>query len=272
MANENRVRIIPCGGMSTDLTWLLLAPGRAMRRRQDKDLPAEWVLSPSHCVLVETPAGRLLWDTSCPRDWEERWAPAGLQDFFPYDQVSEDEYLDSRMQQLAITPDDVDFVVVSHMHMDHVGNASMFDNGHTRFFCSKAEKDYAFSFDEDFLGSHLKAADYGHLNWETVDGDQQDFLPGVSFIQTPGHTPGSMSMRVDLADTGTMIFTADAVYMGENYGPPVVPASVVNDLGDWYASVEKLRRIGEETDATMIFGHDSHQMQTLRLAPEGVYS
>jgi hypothetical protein len=31
-----------------------------------------------------------------------------------------------------------------------------------------------------------------------------------------------MSMRVDLPDTGTMIFTSDAVYMGESYGrrPP----------------------------------------------------
>lgn len=270
MTRDTRVRIIPCGAMTTDLTWLLLAPGRTMRRRQDKGLPAEWVLSPSHCVLVETPEGRLLWDTSCPRDWETRWAAAGLNDFFPYDHVAEDEYLDSRLAQLAITPEDVDFVVVSHMHMDHVGNASMFDNGHTRFFCSKAEKDYAFSFEGDFLGSHLKAADYGSLDWETVEGDGE-FLPGVSFIQTPGHTPGSMSMKVDLPETGTMIFTADAVYMGANYGPPVIPASVVNDLGEWYASVEKLRSIGEASDAMMIFGHDAGQLDNLKLAPAGVY-
>ena len=40
------VTVIPCGAMTADLTWLL-------------------------------------WDTSCPRDWEQRWAPTGLQDFFP---------------------------------------------------------------------------------------------------------------------------------------------------------------------------------------------
>ena len=271
MPLETRVRIIPCGAMTTDLTWLLLAPGRAMRRRQDKDLPTEWVLSPSHCVLVETPDARLLWDTSCPRDWETRWAPADLNDFFPYDHVTEDEYLDSRLEQMAITPEDIDYVVVSHMHMDHVGNARLFNNGHTRFICSKAEKDYAFSFDEDFLGSHLKTADYGDLNWEPFDGDGE-FIPGVSFIQTPGHTPGSMSMRVDLPETGTMIFTADAVYMGANYGPPVVPASVVNNLDDWYSSVEKLRGIAQSSDAMLVFGHDASQLETLRLAPAGVYS
>ena len=66
---------------------------------------------------------------------------------------------------------------------------------------------------------------------------------GVSFIQTPGHTPGSMSMRLDLPESGTMIFTADAVYMGASYGPPVVPAAIVNNLEQFYTSVEKLRAI-----------------------------
>jgi glyoxylase-like metal-dependent hydrolase (beta-lactamase superfamily II) len=80
-----------------------------------------------------------------------------------------------------------------------------------------------------------------------------------------------MSMRVDLADSGTMIFTADAVYRGESYGPPSVPAAIVNNLESWYASVEKLRGIAEESDATMVFGHDPDQIAQLRVAP-GTYT
>src|SRR6201995_5109749 len=106
MANGPTVTIIPCGAMTAHITWLLLAPGRAMRTRQNKSAPAEWSDVPTHCVLVDTPDGRLLWDTSCPRDWEQRWAPTGLQDFFPYDHVSEEEYLDSRLKQLGIAPRD----------------------------------------------------------------------------------------------------------------------------------------------------------------------
>ena len=70
MAAGTTVSILPCGAMTADLTWLLLAPGRAIRNRQNKHLPAEWVDVPTHCVLVDTPDGKLLWDTSCPRDWE----------------------------------------------------------------------------------------------------------------------------------------------------------------------------------------------------------
>ena len=32
-----------------------------------------------------------------------------------------------------------------------------------------------------------------------------------------------MAIRVDLADEGTMLFTSDAIYMGDSYGPPDGP-------------------------------------------------
>ncbi|MGK3107064.1 hypothetical protein [Streptomyces sp. WAC05858] len=49
-----------------------------------------------------------------------------------------------------------------------------------------------------------------------------------------GHTPGTMAMKVELPETGTMLFTSDAVYMGDSYGPPATPAAIVDDLTAWY--------------------------------------
>jgi N-acyl homoserine lactone hydrolase len=270
MATANKVSIIPCGAMEADLTWLLLKPGKTIRSYADKDLPAPWSDIPTHCVLVETDEGRVLWDTSCPRDWQERWAPTGFQDFFPYSKVSEGEYLDSRLNTMGIGLDQIDYVILSHLHFDHAGNVRMFENTSARLVCSDVELEFAHSFDTLFNGAHLKT-DYEGLNFETVSGDV-DFLPGVKLIQTPGHTPGCMSMQVDLPDTGTMIFTSDAVYMGDSYGPPAVPAAIVNDMGQFFSSVEKLRGIQEKTNATMVFGHDPDQIHQLRVAPEGSYT
>jgi glyoxylase-like metal-dependent hydrolase (beta-lactamase superfamily II) len=270
MATANKVSVIPCGAMTADLTWLLIKPGRSITDRNSKDAPAPWVDVPTHCVLVETDEGRILWDTSCPRDWEERWGPTGLHDFFPYDNVSDEEYLDSRLNQMGIGLDQIDYVILSHLHFDHAGNAQMFKNTNAKLVCHEKEKDFAFGFDGLFTGAHLKT-DYEGLTFETVSGDM-DFLPGVKLIETPGHTVGCMSMQVDLPDTGTMIFTSDAVYMGESYGPPATPAAIVNNLEQFYASVEKLRAIQEETDATMVFGHDAEQIHQLRTAPEESYT
>ena len=267
MATANKVTIISCGAMTADLTWLLIKPGRSITDRNHKDAPAPWVDVPTHCVLSE---GRLPWDTSCPRDWEERWGPTGLQDFFPYDKVGEDEYLDSRLNQLGVGLDEIDYVVFSHLHFDHAGNAQMFSDTNAKLVCNDKERDFAFGFDGLFTGAHLKT-DYESLTFETVSGDI-DFLPGVRLIETPGHTVGTMSMQVDLPDSGTMIFTSDAVYMGESFGLPATPAAIVNNLESFYASVEKLRGIQEQTNATMVFGHDAEQIRQLRLAPEGCYT
>jgi glyoxylase-like metal-dependent hydrolase (beta-lactamase superfamily II) len=270
MATANKVSIIPCGAMSADLTWLLLKPGLAMTDRNHRDSVAPWVDVPTHCVLVETSEGKLLWDTSCPRDWEERWGPTGLQEFFPYEKVSDDEYLDSRLNQMGVGLDEIDYVVLSHLHFDHAGNIGLFRNTNAKLVCNQKEKEFAFGFDGLFNGAHLKT-DYEGAEFETISGDTE-FMPGVRFIETPGHTVGCMSMQVDLPETGTMIFTSDAVYMGDSYGPPTTPAAIVNNLEQFYASVEKLRGIQEKTNATMVFGHDAEQIHQLKVAPKGYYA
>ncbi len=104
-----------------------------------------------------------------------------------------------------------------------------------------------------------------------MSGDTE-FLPGVTLIEAPGHTPGTMALRVDLADEGTMLFTSDAIYMGDSYGPPATPAAIVNDLSQWYASVEKLRGVAQQADANVIFGHDAEQLWSLRRSPDGYYT
>ena len=60
--------------------------------------------------------------------------------------------------------------------------------------------------------------------------------------------------------------------MGDSYGPPAVPAAIVNDLSAWYASVEKIRGLAEKSNATVIFGHDAEQLRVLRRAPDGYYA
>jgi glyoxylase-like metal-dependent hydrolase (beta-lactamase superfamily II) len=68
---------------------------------------------------------------------------------------------------------------------------------------------------------------------------------------------------------GTMLFTSDAIYMGDSYGPPATPAAIVDDLSQWYASVEKLHGIARRAGASVIFGHDAEQLWSLRRSPDG---
>jgi glyoxylase-like metal-dependent hydrolase (beta-lactamase superfamily II) len=69
-----------------------------------------------------------------------------------------------------------------------------------------------------------------------------------------------------------MIFTSDAIYMGDSYGPPATPAAIVNDLTAFYSSVEKIRGIAEASNAQVVFGHDAAQLRGMRLAPTAFYT
>lgn len=67
---------------------------------------------------------------------------AGL---LPYDNVCEDEYLDSRLKQLGLAPGDIDFVVFSHLHFDHAGSCVGPDPAIKRSLCDLAPRSRAWA-------------------------------------------------------------------------------------------------------------------------------
>ena len=87
--------------MECDHTWLLLQAGNTIKDRSNKNAPAAWGECPTHAILIETEEGRILWDTGVPRDWEQRWAPTGLQEFFPVqEEPSGPGYIDTALADL----------------------------------------------------------------------------------------------------------------------------------------------------------------------------
>ncbi|MGO4590237.1 N-acyl homoserine lactonase AhlD [Paenarthrobacter sp. 2TAF44] len=269
--DQLKVRVLETGVMEADMAWLLLKPGRIIADRNNKERQREWGEIPTHAVLIEHPEGRILWDTGVPRDWSSRWQESGMDNFFPVktDASSASGFLDSSLAQVGLEPSDIDLLILSHLHLDHAGNARLFDNGKTKIVANRKELEGVKEIMGPHLGGHLKA-DFEGLNIDAIEGDTE-IVPGVSVIDTPGHTWGTMSLQVDLPEDGTKIFTSDAVYLRDSFGPPAVGAAVVWNNLLWLESVEKLRRIQERTNAEMIFGHESEQTSQIRWAQQGHY-
>lgn len=267
MKDEIRVHVLDCGAMGTDIEQLIGAP-EYRGSRHNHNPAATWASCSAHCVLIEHPDGLLLWDTAPPRDWETRWAGTGLDEVIPYDQVEPGHYLDEQLHGLGYEIGDVDQVVLSHLHMDHAGNVKLFNDGHTKIVCHADEVTGASAFEGYFSGGHIKS-DYEGLPIETVKGDTE-IVEGVTLLEAPGHTWGTMALEVDLPNDGTMIFTSDAIYLQRTLSQRHW-GTVVWDNRQWLASLDRLVARRDRKNATLIFGHDSEQLHSLRLAPEAFY-
>lgn len=106
-------------------------------------------------------------------------------------------------QNNGIQLDDIDLVVLSHLHFDHVGGAQAFRG--TPLYVQRAEWDAAqapgYTIPE-FL-------DFPGANFVMVDGEVE-LLPGFRLIPTPGHTPGHQSLAVS-TPIGAVVLAGQAV-------------------------------------------------------------
>jgi glyoxylase-like metal-dependent hydrolase (beta-lactamase superfamily II) len=127
------------------------------------------------------------------------------------------ELLD-RLADLGVTPGDVDTVLLTHFHGDHVGWNVRADDGPLTFPNATwhlHEDDLRYLVDPaspDGAGTRfsrsrvLPVRDAGRL--ETFSGEHEP-LPGIRMLPTPGHTPGHCSVLI-ASGPGRLLITGDA--------------------------------------------------------------
>lgn len=102
------------------------------------------------------------------------------------------------------SPDQVDRVVITHMHGDHIGGlltdgAPTFANA--SYLAGQVEFDHwAAADNERFEGSVRPLADQF-----TLIADEAEVAPGITALLAAGHTPGHLTFRLESAGQGLMI-------------------------------------------------------------------
>jgi glyoxylase-like metal-dependent hydrolase (beta-lactamase superfamily II) len=131
------------------------------------------------------------------------------------------------LQAIGLSPDDIDVVVVSHIHPDHVGNLRAADGGRAfpkaRVFAPRA--DWAFFVDAEPDLSYMPvppefrqrfAANIKRSVQPVTQGIElyeagTELLPGLTTIAASGHTPGMAAFLVH-SGADQLLLTADLAY------------------------------------------------------------
>ena len=214
--------------------------------------------------LIETDDGkRVLVDTGMPSkyvvDREKSAREDRLYEFGEILELGPENMPAGQLAQIGLTPDDIDLQILTHTHIDHVGGIEDFT--HVPMVVSGAER---------ALDKPLYWAGHHPFDWPEdqvyieVQGDVELFN-GLTLLETPGHTPGQMSLLVELPETGPVIVTSDTISRPEELDEGFA-GYWREDLAEKHA--RRLMALAAERDAFVIFGHCPRQWPTLKKIPE----
>jgi glyoxylase-like metal-dependent hydrolase (beta-lactamase superfamily II) len=120
----------------------------------------------------------------------------------------------------GIEPDEIDIVINTHLHFDHCGWNTRIVNGvavptfpNARYFVHRGELEHArnpnerdrVSYIPDNFEPMVKSG-----QWQLVEGEGYEVVPGVELIVLPGHTRDMMGVRLSSGGQ-TAIFLSDLV-------------------------------------------------------------
>lgn len=126
-------------------------------------------------------------------------------------------HLDHALADAGLSADDIDIVVASHLHFDHVGGFTALKNGavvprfpKAKYIAHRAEWEDATHPHERNRASYLQEnfvplQEAGVL---TLVDDEAEIIPGVRYRRSGGHTPNHQVVMIESAGR-TAVFTAD---------------------------------------------------------------
>jgi glyoxylase-like metal-dependent hydrolase (beta-lactamase superfamily II) len=241
------------------------AEASTIATQSDPNPDLELVDAAVYNLVIDHPDGTILWDTGChPEAGDGHW-PGGLYDAFPAIDAHQHR-LDDDLAEAGYDIGEIDYVIQSHLHMDHAGGLEFFDGTDTPIFVHEAELKYAyFSAKTGEGNAGYVLDDFDHdLNWNVIYRDNVAPFEDIEFLHLPGHTPGLLGLRVELEDAGTLIFTSDLADSADNYErmQPMGPG-LIWDRRSWFDSLRRIHDLERRTDAEVVFGHDTDQIEAV---------
>jgi glyoxylase-like metal-dependent hydrolase (beta-lactamase superfamily II) len=213
------------------------------------------------CYLIVHPKGILLYDTGLNDGLAGR--PLYENVLEGYGQLKF-QTLGGQLADIGLTPANVDYLVISHYHWDHVGNAGDFAGA--TWLVYPGDREHMFSKTSRSYPWFVQYAALEHSKTKLLSGDYDVFGDGTAVVlATPGHTEGHCSLLVRLKNTGPVVLSGDLYHYPEERTLNRMPEEEKTS-----GTVESRRKVEElvrQTGAQLWIGHSMDFFRTVRKSP-----
>ena len=180
------------------------------------DPTSQYLTSSFHSWVLRVGGKTILIDT-CSGNHKDR--PS-----FPIFHMLNQPYL-QRLKDIGVRPEDVDVVMCTHLHGDHVGWNTQLGDGrwvptfpNARYLMGRRELEW--------FQAHVTRPDTAALEVNTYNdsvlpvveaeqvelvGDDAEIVPGLRIWPTPGHTPGHLGVKLESGGERAL-FCGDALH------------------------------------------------------------
>lgn len=258
--------IINTGELHNDINGSFA--GTVSATRSDPNPDTVWYASPSYCVLIDHPTvGWILYDIGTDPHYNEI-LPRSITEVC-YHVPLPGATMTEQLALLGLAPADIRYVIISHMHMDHIGNIHLFADT-ADFFVARAEAEHAFttvmsSTDPKMHGCYVRKDVLAPVKKLHYIEEDCTLFPGIDAVLLPGHTPGTLGLILHFK-TRNVLVVSDALNGRRSYNGQL--PGTIWDTVSWRKSLKKIKKLEAEHNAEVWFGHDSAQFNSFKKIPE----
>ena len=214
-----------------------------------------------NCLLIKSPEATILVEAGIGA----AKLPESYQEIFAADPS---ESVVNSLQEIGTEPEEIDRVILTHLHMDHAGGATVADGEgyvpafpRARYTAQRQEWEDALGADRQSVRGYHAETDLLPLEQagvlDLVGGDVE-VSPGVEVFLTPGHTAAHQSVLVRSGGEA-VCFVGDLVPTAHHMHPVYIMAFDLYPRDTFRVRQEVLKRAASE-NWLMVWPHDPERL------------
>lgn len=178
-----------------------------------------------------------------------------------------------QLASIGISEQEIDTVILTHLHWDHASYLDHFKNA--VFYVNEKELEFA----EHPIPLYYKSyeapelniiSSFANIKFQKCYGEMEIF-DGICVFETPGHSPGHMSVEVR-TETGKYIIGGDCAFRLENFKPipelhyDITPPGRFYNILETWRSLERVKNRAVDLEHILLT-HESGLLEIIKTRP-----